>query len=443
VLAVVVLANFIAGRHHVRKDLTENKAFSLSDQTLKVLEALPRPVTVIAFYEEGPPKEKLQDLLKEYTVRGPKLKYEFVDPVSHPAEAKRYGITEYGAVVLESGKQESRANMPDEEALTNALIKVTRDKERVVYFTSGHGERDLKGSDRAGLSSLKAELEKQHYSVKPLVLNAGVPADASVVVVAGPQKPFLDAEAGMIKAYLDKGGRLFAMQDPGGDSGLKETLAAYGVAVRKDFVIDKVSQLFGGDPRIPMVAPDGYDEFHAVTKSFRFQTFYPLASSIEIQNTLPEGVTATKLAQTSPYSWGETNEQEFRSGHMKLDQGVDTKGPLTLGAALVRKAAGAGAAKGKEAQSSADETRLLVFGDSDFLTNGYFGAAGNGDLALNGIAWLSEQEELVSIRPKTSKPSIVLLTREQAISYLWIIVAFAPVATIVTGVGIWVRRKRL
>ncbi len=441
VLAVVVLVNFIATRHHKRFDLTENKAFSLSEQTIKVLEHLPREVTVIAFYEEAPPKEKLKDLLKEYSLRSPRLKYEFVDPVSHPAEAKRYGITEYGTVVLECGKQESRANMPDEEALTNALIKVTQERERVVYVTTGHGEHDLKDSARSGLSVLKAELEKQHYTVKPLVLNEGVPADSSVVVIAGPQKPFLDAEAGMIKAYLGKGGRVFCMQDPGTDPGLKEILDAYGVKVRKDLIVDRVSQIFGSDPRIPMVPPEGYDEFHPVTKSFRYQTFYPLASSIEIQDKLPDGVTATKLAQTSQYSWGETNEQELLSGHMRLDPS-DTKGPLTLAAAIVRKPTGAAAAQSKEG-STADETRLLIFGDSDFLTNGYLGAAGNGDLALSGVAWLSEQEELVSIRPKTSMPSIVLLTREQAITYLWLIVALAPVSTIVVGVGIWFRRKRL
>lgn len=443
VLAVVVLVNFLAGRHHKRFDLTENQAFSLGEQTDKVLEALPRDVTVTAFVQaDSPTKQKLSDLLEEYKARSSKFKYEFVDPDTHPAEAKRYGITEYGTIVIESGKQESRTSTPDEEALTNALIKVTRDREIVAYFTTGHGERDLKDGQRAGLTLLKGALEKQHYTVKPLVLNQGVPADASLVVVAGPQKPFLEPEARMVKDYLDKGGRVFYMQDPDTETGLGGVLAAYGAQVRKDVIIDKISQLFGGDALIPMVPADGYDEFHPITKSFRYQTFYPLASSIEIQDKLPEDVTATKLAQTSQYSWGETDEAEIRSHRVKLNEGVDTKGPLTLAAAITRKAP-APAEPAKAPSKTAPEARLLVFGDSDFLTNASFNAAGNGDLALNSIAWLSAQEDLVSIRPKTSVPRVVILSPQQVFYYFWTIVALAPVLIAAVGIGIWVRRKKL
>jgi ABC-type uncharacterized transport system involved in gliding motility auxiliary subunit len=443
VLAVVVLVNFLAGRHHKRFDLTENKAFSLSEQTLKVLGALPRPVTVTAFFQDvAPTKQKAKDLLEEYRNRGSRLSYEFVDPDTHPAEAKRYGISEYGTIVVESGKQESRVSTADEESLTNAIIKVTRDRERVVYVTTGHGEHDLKDSERGGLSLLKGALEKQHYVVKPLVLSQGVPADASVVLIPGPTKPFLPAEVTMVRDYLDRGGRLFDMQDPETDPGLKDVLGGYGLTIRKDIIIDKVSQLFGSDPRIPMVTPDGYDEFHAVTKNFKYQTFYPLACSIDVASTLPEGVTVTRLAQSSQASWGETNPEEFRTGRITFDKGSDIQGPVAIGVAVVRKKT-APAKPAGETEKTADETRLLVFGDSDFVSNSAFNAAGNGDLALNGVAWLSEQEELVSIRPKTQAPSILVLTGTQALYYFWTIVALAPVAITVVGVGIWVRRKRL
>jgi len=443
VVAVIALVNFLSHRHHARLDLTENKQFSLSEQTIKILQALPREVTITAFFQDvAPARGKLKDLLDEYGSRSQRLKYDFVDPDTHPAEAKRYGITEYGTVVVESGKQESRVNAPDEESLTNALIKVTRDRERVVYVTTGHGERDLKDGGRNGLSVLQAALEKQHYTVRPLILNQGVPADAGVVVIAGPQKAFLEAEAKMIRDHLEKGGRVFYMQDPETDPGLHDVLAAYGVTVRKDVVVDRISQLFAGNALMPMVSADGYDEFHPVTKTFKYQTFYPLASSIAIADKPPEGVTATKLAQTSAASWGETNEQELKSGRITLDAGVDTKGPLTIGAAVVRSKPGASAEK-KDPEKPGDETRLLVFGDSDFLTNASFNAAGNGDLALNGIAWLSEQEELVSIRPKTSMPRVVILTRQQVLTYLITIVAFPLIGTVAIGTGIWLRRKKL
>jgi len=449
VMAVVILVNFLAARHNIRFDLTENKAFSLSEQTIKILESLPREVTVTAFYREmEPTRQKLEDLLEEYKYHSKKLSVKYIDPDKSPGEVKRYGITEYGTIIVESGKQESRVSTPDEESITNALIKVTKDHERVVYVVAGHGERSLSDNDRNGLTLLKAALEKQHYAVKPLAFNQGVPADASVVLLAGPQKPLLDAEKTILSDYLNRGGRVFVMQDPGSDPGLGEILARYGAAVRKDVVIDKVSQLFGQDARIPMVPPDGYDEFHPITKSFHYQTFFPLASSIDVKDVLPEGVTAAKLAKTSDYSWGETSEEELKSGHIRLEEGADVRGPLTIGAALVKKSAavkpaGDKPSEDKPSEDKTAESRLLLFGDSDFLSNAYFNASGNGDLALSGIAWLSEQEDLISIRPKTSTPRVVILTPQQVFYYFWTIVALAPVAITVVGVGIWWRRKKL
>jgi len=449
VLAVVVLVNFMAARHHRRFDLTENRDFSLSEQTIKVLEGLPREVTVTSFTRETDPGyQKLKDLLEEYTYRTSKLAVKFIDPDRNPGEVKRYNVTELGTVVIESGKSETRITTSDEEALTNAIIKVTSDKERTVYFTTGHGEHDINGTERDGLSALKGALEKQNYAVKALVLNQGVPADASALVIAGPDKPFLQAEVAMVADYAGRGGRLLLMQDPGTDPGFATLLSTYGATVRKDVVIDKVSQLFGGDARIPMVPPDGYDKLHPITKSFAYQTVYPLAASLDVKEPAPDGVTATKLAHTSEMSWGETSEEEFTSGRITLNEGVDTRGPLTVAAAFEKRAPGdAAPAPGNTPDAAVPAakppSRLVLFGDADFASNNYFNAGGNGDLALNSIAWLVEQGELISIRPKTAVPHIAVLSRAQILYYLWSIVAVAPLGIAAVGVAIWWRRKRL
>ena len=449
VVAVVILANFLAGRHNRRFDLTENHEFSLSEQTLKVLESLPREVAITSFSRETDPgRQKLQDLLSEYGYRSRKLTVKYIDPDKNPGEVRRYNVTELGTIVMESGKQETRITTSDEEALTNALIKVTSDKERILYATTGHGEHDLGDTGRDGLSALKSALEKQAYVVKPLVLNQGVPADASAVLIAGPRKPFLEAEVKMVGDYLDRGGRLFLMQDPDADPGFSDVLAKYGAAVRKDVVIDKVSQLFGGDARIPMVPGDGYDRVHPITKNFDYQTIYPMASSIDLKQPAPAGVTTTALAHTSELSWGETSQEEFRSGRIQMNDGVDTRGPITVGAALERKSATEAEASKPEGGASkpagsGGDSRIVLFGDADFAGNNYVNSGGNGDLALNGIAWLVEQGELISIRPRNSTPRIAILSPAQVFYYFWTIVAVAPIAIALSGVVIWWRRKRL
>ena len=445
VLAVLVLINFLAARHHHRFDLTENRDFTLSEQTVKILQGLTRDVTITSFSRDTDPgRQKLHDLLEEYTYRTSRLKVTYVDPDKSPGEVRRYNVTELGTIVVESGKQESRTNSADEEALTNAIIKVTSDKAPVVYATTGHGEHDLSDTGRQGLSDLKGALEKQNYVVKPLTLGQGVPADAAALVVAGPTKPFLDAEVQMVSGYLDKGGRLLLLQDPQTDPGFGAVLSPFGVAVRKDVVIDKVSQLFGGNAVIPMVPADGYDRIHPITKSFAYQTFYPLASSLDVKEPAPASVTATRLAKTSELSWGETSEDELKSGRIHLDEGKDTRGPLTLAAAFEKKGSPpAPAAAGDAAPPKTADARLVLFGDSDFASNNYFNAGGNGDLALNSIAWLAEQGELISIRPKSTTPSLSILSPAQVFYYFWTIVAVAPLLITIVGVFIWWRRKRL
>jgi ABC-type uncharacterized transport system involved in gliding motility auxiliary subunit len=239
------------------------------------------------------------------------------------------------------------------------------------------------------------------------------------------------------------------MQDPGTDPGFGPLLAGFGAAVRHDVVIDKVSQLFGGDALAPLVAPEDYDRSHAITTTFDYQTVYPLASSLDVKEPAVPGVTAAKLAHTSELSWGETGEQEIRSGRIQLDEGVDTRGPLTIAAAFERKSPDA---TSPEAPASDDGTastpaekasRLVLFGDADFASNNYFNAGGNGDLALNAIAWLVEQGELISIRPKTTKPGLAILSPAQSFYYLWTIVAVAPLGITAAGVAVWWRRKRL
>jgi ABC-type uncharacterized transport system involved in gliding motility auxiliary subunit len=170
-------------------------------------------------------------------------------------------------------------------------------------------------------------------------------------------------------------------------------------------------------------------------------------------------VSASSLAETSDVSWGEASEAELESGRPTFKEGEDTRGPMTVAAAASRRLEPAEDENDETAGESLRETgsdpetpesgpgtpeaRLVLFGDSDFLTNAYFNASGNGDLALNAIAWLAEREELVSIRPKTSVPRLVILTPTQVFYYFWTIVAVLPITIAVIGVGIWIRRRKL
>jgi gliding motility-associatede transport system auxiliary component len=446
VAVVLCLLNFLAVRHNRHYDWTEGKTFSLSDQTKKILANLPRSVEVRAYYYPGTQAEmKMKDLLDEYGYEGKeKLTVHFIDPLKNPSQAKADSVTQEQSVVLKSGANSTTVVAGDEEAITNGILKVTRDQTKTLCLSIGHGERDPKDSTEQGLSAFQGSVEKQQAKVETFSPGMGVPTHCAAVVVAGPQKPWLPAEVEKLQAYLDQGGKAAILLDPGIDSGLEALMARYGVTPGHDVIIDRVSALFGGKPDIPMVPADGY-EAHAITKGFRYQTFYPLATSLTLASPAPAGVELQALARTTPLSWGEVSyETEAPTGKLKMDP-KDKQGPLVLAAVATKKVGETPAPQSPPAEpgKSQPETRLAVFGDSDFASNAYFGGTSDGELFLNVVNWLSGQEDLVAIGAKSRAPVLVTLSQRQA-TFIWFVsILVAPAAILLVGTVLWVRRRKL
>ncbi len=427
-VGILVILNVLAVRHSAKWDLTADQRFTLSDQTVKVLKGLNREVTATAFFAEASEgRERMKQLLEDFAGRTNRLRVSFVDPDRNPALAHQYGIRDYGTTVFESGEQSFRITETTEEAATNALVRVSRDAKKVVYFLAGHGEHGLQDTQRSGYASAKKALEDQGYAVQELLLlrDAEVPADCAVLVVAGPTKPLLEQEREALEGYLEKGGKAMLLLDPQTETGLEALLAAWGVELRNDVIIDTMSRLFGGSYTTPILTE--YPP-HEITQGFQLATFLPFARSLA-QGQLPEGVTFHPLARTTPQSWGET---DLGNDKAAFDPTQDHKGPLVV-AALVEKA-GEGEAPGAQ---------LLVVGDSDFADNTYFGFSGNGDLFQNMVSFLAKEGDLISIRPKDAKPSPLMLTRAQGGTLFYASVVVAPLALVLAGLGIWWRRRNL
>ncbi|MCI0527745.1 MAG: GldG family protein, partial [Nitrospira sp.] len=244
-LVMLGILNFILSRHSKRFDFSETGKFSLAPQTLKVLENLNHEVKVTGFFQEGGrPRQEFKDLVEGYRNHSNKLNYEFIDPDRKPAIAKQYGINQYNTVVLEGGKQETRikaaADVVSEEELTNALIRVSREQRKVVYFLEGHGEHALDDPGQTGYSQVKETLEREGLEVKTLsILKEGkIPQDATVLVLAGPQRLFLGAEKDAIRRYLQDKGQIFLLLDPQEKTGLDDLLAEWGLTLGHEIILD-------------------------------------------------------------------------------------------------------------------------------------------------------------------------------------------------------------
>ncbi len=463
VLGIVVLANFFLSRHHLRVDFTEAKLHSLSDQTIQVLKNLKKDVQVKGFFREGGSnsRPKMEDLLKTYGYYSTKIKYEFIDPDKNPALVKAYNVTQDGTSVLECAGQENRITTATEEDLTNAIIKVTREAKKTIYFLEGHGEASIEETADSGYSFAKDELAKLSYEVKKLTLAVSetFPKDCAVLVIPGPRKDLLPNELETIGSYISRGGRVLFMLDPGSAPDLDPFLLKYGVKLGQGVVVDAISRMFGADYTMPVITEY---EYSPITRGFRYATFFPYARPVDPADQKPDGAVVSILGKTSPNSWAEMNlEEEMKKKRVSLEKDQDKPGPISLAVTVTLPAKeGPKAAEpakpeaattppaetkpsSPEPEAPKKEARLAVFGDSDFAANQYYNLSGNGNLFLNTVNWLTEETDLISIQPKTSSPRTLQLTPSQGRLIFFFSVLILPLAVLVVGLSVWLRRRSL
>ncbi|RMF83726.1 MAG: hypothetical protein D6736_20850 [Nitrospinota bacterium] len=449
-LGILIILQALATTHSLRFDLTANRRFTLSEQSKKLLHSLQTDIKALAFFRDteasrGP----AQELLELYALESGHFRYEFIDPDRKPGLAKQYEITTYGTVALVGNGQVEKVVFPDEEKLTNALLKITRKQKKVVYFLTGHGEHPLDSLEKNGYSAVKEAIEKQNYTVQELSLlrTEQVPEDATLLIISGPDSGFLEPELQSLAAYIQRGGKLFFLLDPETHTGLEDFLEQYGFVLQNDVVIDRLSRVFGGDYLMPVVTT--YED-HPITKNFNVASFFPISRSVDIKADLPKGITAQVLARTGKESWAETDMAMLQKGQASFDKDKDRPGPVAIAAVATvevteekkQEKEGESSSSSEKEPDKTKKARIVVFGDSDFASNQYLHISGNRDFFLNTISWLAEEEDLIAIRPKEHKGSPLLLTATQGRIVFFVPVVAMPLLVIASGIVVYTRRRR-
>ena len=439
VLAILGLVNFLAVRYASRVDLTENQIFTLAPQSQQVVQELTNPTRFVIFDPLPNPQDR--QLLESYRQAGPQFSFDYVNPYNAPLLAQEFGATQTGMVFLESGDNRrflqtvSPTERLSERTLTNALDQVVSDRVLTVYFTQGHQEFTFDGSETGFLQAATA-LEGKGDLVQPLDLSQtkAVPADASVVVVAGPAAEFFESEVKALQTYLDGGGSLMLMIDPRTSPGLDRLLDPWGITLDDRIVLDTSGsgQIVGLGPAAPLVTDYGD---HPITRDFGGgRSFFPLVRPINIEEV--PGVTAVPLLESNPQSRAEALTTE---GELQFDENAPASGPYVLGVALSRPVAGATAPAEGELPP---ESRLVVIGNATFATDGLFEQQLNGDVFLNAVSWLGQQTDAtLSIRPREVTNRRITMTPAQQIG----LGGFALLVLPLIGFGLaflmWLRRR--
>jgi ABC-type uncharacterized transport system involved in gliding motility auxiliary subunit len=423
VLALVGLVNLGAARSVQKIDLTENQLFTLAPESQRLLEKLQQPVKVWLWAKNISPVER--ELLQKYQEKSPYFTYEILNPEKNPGLAQEFKQISPGTlyrVYLETAqkKQPLRSSQEDnplnESQLTNALQSLNRANIPKVYFLQGHGEYALESSQ--AINSLK----DKGYQVEPLLLaqKPQIPADAAAIAIVGPKRPLFTQEVAALNAYSQTGGKLLILLDPQVESNLEPLLDTWGVKLDKRVIIDGsgAGELAGLGPAAPIITTYGE---HPITRDFgNGITVFPLARPIA--TVAVPGVEAISLLVTNEQMWAES---ELKGEQVTFDPPADLAGPFDLGVALSR-----------------GSSKLVIIGNSSFISEGLFGQQLNGDVFLNAVQWLASQEQpTLSIRPREAKNRRLNLTPLTANLLLLLALLLVPLLGFL-GAGVtWWRRR--
>jgi ABC-type uncharacterized transport system involved in gliding motility auxiliary subunit len=450
VLGILIAINYIGKRQNKRWDLTAARQFSLSDQSRNVLEKLDAPMQILVFARQDE-LPGYRDRLREYEYGSKQISTDYIDPDRQRTIAQQNNVEQYGTIVVKYKDRTERTTTNTEQDITNTIIKAVTGEQKKIYFTQGHGEKDPTSSDqRDGYSMIADSLKRENYAVEQLVLaqTGSVPDDAAVIVIAGPKTDFLQPEIDALKTYLGKAGKLLLALDPPekADAVPTPNLVAlahdWGIDAENSIVVDVsgIGRLIGTDASVPVAAtyPD-----HPITNRFSLMTAYPLARAIVPVSGGVNSRVAQTFIQSSDRSWAEADLKALlTTGEVSMDPGRgDKPGPVSLGAAVSASSSSEPPKPEDKDAAPKPETRVAAVGDSDFASNAVIGIQGNRDLFMNIVGWLSQQENLISIRPTEPDDRRITLTAAQQSNIIWLSLLVLPAAVFGTGVYTWWRRR--
>ncbi|GAB4416034.1 MAG: Gldg family protein [Anaerolineales bacterium] len=434
-LGILVIVNLLVYQNPQRWDITEDKQHTLAPETIEALNALPQPVLATAFYSQRLDPEFAREIFDDYKANSNgNFNYTFVDPEANPLLAQEHGITGDGKILLQMGETTEIVTFASEEEITAGLIRLLNPQTPSIYFLTGEGEHDIENPGDSGFTRARTILENKNYVVKTLSLQASnsIPEDAEAIVIAGPIKPLTEEAVALLDAYLAKGGGLIVMINPvpftqygERPEPLTEYLAeSWGISLENNIVVDTNS------PSSPYFAVSYEYGQHPITQKMSgVATIYPFARSLSINEPTGVDVFVTPLVYTVEASWGETDftgilEEKIPS----YDPESEQAGPMLLAAAAENGNAG----------------RLVVFGNSPFAQDSNFDFSGNGDMLVNSVDWVTEQETLIDL--STSPPKERIFLPPSSLQLVMLIVSslcLIPLVVIGAGIYTWfARRKR-
>jgi ABC-type uncharacterized transport system involved in gliding motility auxiliary subunit len=427
-VVIAVLIVILAKEYRSAWDLTQSLRNSLSQGSTNLLAELDGPIAITAFATTEDPqlgdiRKLIADFFAPYQRAKSDIKLSFVDPREQPKLARDAGITGNGEMLVEYQGRSERLNNLSEQSIANLLQRLARNKERLVMYLTGHGEPSLEGSANDDLGEFGKQLSAKGFKISSLNLAVApeVPANTTLLVVTHPRIPLIEGEAEKLVRFVEKGGSLLWLLEPGTAGGLTRVAEALGISLSPGTVIDPAAQQLNL-PVTWALATD-YAQ-HPIFRDFDLITVFPLARKIESEK---KGEwDAQTLIEAAQSGWLESEPIETR---VSFDEKSDVRGPVPIAVSL-KKASGD------------QEQRVVVVGSQAFLANSYLGNAGNRDLGINIVNWVAGDESLITVQPKNKPDSALELSQTRLLAMTIAFLIALPLLFLAAAGSIWWRRRK-
>lgn len=427
-LCLLGTSSWLSTRYSAEIDITKNSSNSLSLATQKLLKSLPDKIQITVYIKKDQAlRSQIAQLVARYKRHKSDLVLVFIDPDSQPEKTRELAISAAGLVLVEYQGRTEKLHFVDESSLTNALLQLANAEERWVTFLSGHGERASDGIANADLGQFGKELERRKIKAQSINLATipAIPENSALLVLSAPTVPLLAGELELIKRYIEQGGNLLLLTDPG-NSHLDAVLQRLGLRQLPGTIVDVQAKLYGiNDPSF--VVNSDYSP-HPITQGFQTLTVYPVTAALDLDE--ETDFKANVLLKSATQSWTETGPI---AGKIVFDADGDEKqGPLVFAYALTRPSTNSGQV----------QQRIVVVGDGDFLSNAYLGNVGNMDMGLRMVNWLIHDDRFINIPAKIATDKSLQLSSLSVgvIGFGFLVVI--PLLLMGTGFYIWRKRKQ-
>lgn len=427
-LVMVGLLGYLALANRLQWDVTQNSRNSLSQASIAILQNVVGPVDVTVYATDrdakfGDVRHIIGNFIALYQNIKPDITVTFIDPVAQPKLAQQAGVRVNGEMVVNYNGRREHLTVINEQAMTNLFMRLARDEKKMIMVLTGHGERSLSGDANYDLGEFGKQLLDKGFKSRALnlALAQAVPAEASMLIIASPQKNLLPGEVEKLQAYIDRGGNLLWLVDHESLRGLLPLAEQLQLTLTPGVVVDPQAKQLKAPITFALGVSYGQ---HAITSNFDYMTVFPFARQITInENKEWYGISLVDVAQQG---WVETGDLEDA---VSFDQMYDVAGPVSIAAALSR--------------SLRDkEQRVLVIGSGHFLANTYLGNGGNLDFGLNLINWLAGDDQLITIQPRATRDSRLAFSETTLTLVVVSFLIVLPVLLLASGIFIWWYRRR-